>query len=355
MKKVDQALHDAIISYQIDLRRFEAGARKRVLGILDQLKKELTASLSKQGEITAYSRARKNALLRQISLVIDDYHKRAQAELALNIDGLVDAQVRHVAKMMEGTIAVGMTAALPTKAVVDRIAGRTLIEGGTMAGWWAKISADTSFRVSNAIRQGTVQGETNAQIISRISNKRGESPGVLDTARHNIAALVQTSMQTIANDSRLAVFESNADMIKAFSWFSALDGHVCPRCIAMSGKRWTNGADGSHKPIGHTVPFRNPPIHWNDRCVLLPITKSFKELGVDVDEVPSGQRASKYGPVDSKTTFDDFLRRQSVAEQNEQLGTGRAQLWRDGKITLSHLIDGNGRELTLAELRAKYD
>ena len=39
---------------------------------------------------------------------------------------------------------------------------------------------------------------------------------------------------------------------------------------------------------------------------------------------------------------------------DEQLGAGRAQLWREGKITLKDLLDGKGRELTLDELRDKY-
>jgi hypothetical protein len=37
------------------------------------------------------------------------------------------------------------------------------------------------------------------------------------------------------------------------------------------------------------------------------------------------------------------------------LGKGRAQLWRDGKITLSQLLNAEGAPLTLAQLKAKYD
>jgi len=36
------------------------------------------------------------------------------------------------------------------------------------------------------------------------------------------------------------------------------------------------------------------------------------------------------------------------------LGSGRAQLWRDGKLTLEQLLDLSGNPLTLAQLRAKY-
>lgn len=352
MKILDQKLHDAIISYQLDLRRLEAGTRKKILAIIEEMKGELLSSLVKSDELTAFNKARKLSFLRQIEKVIGDYYKSAQRELALDIEGLADAQTRHAAKMMEATVAVSITASLPTQSAMERIAREVLIEGGPMENWWARMSSTTIFNVSNAIRQGVAQGETNAQIASRISGKRG-AISALDTAKHNLAALVHTSMQTVANDSRLAVFKANDDIIKEFVWFVALDGHVCPRCIALSGRRWKN--EEGHPAIGHSVPFQNPPIHWNDRCVLLPVTKTFKELGVKVDEVPAGERASRDGPVSSKTTFDEFLKRQSKERQDEQLGAGRAQLWRDGKITLAQLIDGKGRELTLAELRAKYD
>ena len=36
-----------------------------------------------------------------------------------------------------------------------------------------------------------------------------------------------------------------------------------------------------------------------------------------------------------------------------RMGAGRAQLWRDGKIKFRDLVDGNGRELTLDQLRTK--
>lgn len=352
MKNLNQKLHDALISYQLDLRRFEAGTVKKILATLDQMKAELVQALTKADTLTRYNKARKSALLKELNLVISDFYKKAQADLDLNIAGLAETQAKHAAKILEGTVAVNMAVSLPSETAITRLSKDALIDGGPMAGWWGKLARDTEFKVNNAVRQGIAQGETNQQIITRVRGKRG-TIGALDSASHNIAALVQTATQTVANDSRLSVFEANRDIIKEVIWFSAMDGHVCPRCIALSGRKWKN-TEG-HEPVGHPVAFRNPPIHWNDRCVLLPVTKTFRELGVDIDEVPEGQRASRDGPIAAKTTFDEFLSRQPKEKQDEQLGAGRADMWREGKITLSQLIDGKGRELTLAELKAKYD
>lgn len=161
-------------------------------------------------------------------------------------------------------------------------------------------------------------------------------------------------LEATPNESRMKVLEANADVVGRLQWFSAMDGHVCPVCMALSGKEWTNNTDGTHEPVGHSVPFQNPPIHPSCRCVLLPITKTFREMGINIDEPKPGMRASSEGPISSKTTFDEYLKRRTTAQQDEQLGAGRAQMWRDGLITLSQLIDDSARELTLAELRAKY-
>ena len=205
-----------------------------------------------------------------------------------------------------------------------------------MKAWWAKQEADVAFRFAAAVRQGIVAAETNQQIIRRVRNE-------LAITRANAAGLVQTSVAQVANDARLAVFQANADVVPRLKWLTALDGRVCVLCIPRADKQWETE---TLKPIGHDMPFANPPIHFNDRCVLVGQTR-FSDRG-------HGQRASMDGPVDSKTTFNDFLERKGKAFQDDVLGPGRADLWRDGKITLQDLISGNGRPLTLAQLRARH-
>jgi hypothetical protein len=66
-------------------------------------------------------------------------------------------------------------------------------------------------------------------------------------------------------------------------------------------------------------------------------------------------RASSIGQIDAKTTFDQYLKRVPSDQVDDMLGKGRAQLWRDGKITTPQLLDQAGNELTLKQLREKYD
>lgn len=125
--------------------------------------------------------------------------------------------------------------------------------------------------------------------------------------------------------------------------------HNCVRCAALDGQAWN--LDGEKLP-GTKVTFLAPPIHFGDRCVLSPIPKTFRDIGLDIPEPEdAGQRASSLGPVHGKTTFDDFLKRQSPEFVARTLGKKRAELFAAGKLTVRDLVSGTGRELTLDELR----
>ena len=143
-----------------------------------------------------------------------------------------------------------------------------------------------------------------------------------------------------ANDARLATFRKNARFIAGVRWLATLDSHTCLSCGALDGQAWDLEGD---KLSGTKLDFTAPPKHWNCRCVLSPIPKI---------EFSGGTRASSQGPVAATTTFEDFLKRQSEAFVEKTLGARRAALFLDGRLTLTDLVSGSGRELTLEELAA---
>jgi hypothetical protein len=129
-------------------------------------------------------------------------------------------------------------------------------------------------------------------------------------------------------------------VIPDLQWLATLDSHTCLRCAPRDKKRWKNNK--AKTPIGHDMPFMRPPIHYNDRCQIVPITR-FSNMNI-------GTRASTDGQVSAKLDFEDWLSRRSEAQQDAQLGKGRAQMFRDKKITLQDLLDGSGRPLKLKDL-----
>lgn len=350
MAEINPKLVDKILRFQIDARRLEAGERKRILGILGKAEKEMLSRMG-EGEILSFNKRKLAAFIAALSEPISDAFQTMQAVTAETLAGVAELQVIAAAKTLD-QVFIGYNAGLPPQSVLERLAQDVLINGGPLKDWWGKQRSDTLFKLSGAVREGVLLGQTNQQIVSKLTGTR-TTPGVLTITRKNASALVHTAVHSVVNDARQSVYNQNRSVIDSYFWFSSMDSHVCLQCIGFASlEGWKN--DGNHTPIGHSVPFQVPPIHFNDRCVILPRTKSFRELGLDLPKLPVGERASSLGPIAADTSFADYLKMHSNKVQDEMLGKGRADLFRDKKITLNQLLDGQGRELTLKQLQDKY-
>jgi hypothetical protein len=83
------------------------------------------------------------------------------------------------------------------------------------------------------------------------------------------------------------------------------------------------------------------------------VTKSFRELGLDINEFSSSTRASIDGQVPASLNYEAWLRKQSVERQNDVLGVKKAVLFRNGELPLSRFISKQGHEYSLNELRLR--
>jgi hypothetical protein len=350
-----QALFDAIVSNALEIFRVQAALRGVAFGQLKELEKELIKKLavSEVGSEnvigkTAERAEQVNTLIEAAKEVIDKYFENLQLEL--DLEGVSESVVNSTADAIE--IHAGIDAAsLPATSYFKAVQSKVMIQHAPIADWWRGQAQDLAFRFAQQIRQGLSNAETNQQIISRIVGKAG-APGVMDIARKNAASLVQTGVQAVANDARRQTFQANSDVINGLMQVSTLDGHTTDICIAYSGEQWNL----QYEPInGSTLPFNGGcPRHFNCRSLEIPITKTFRELGVDMPEPKGTTKASSDGQISINTSFNDFLIRKGKAYQDKMLGPGRAELWREGKITLRDLLDSNGRPLSVATLKQLY-
>ena len=323
MKQFDQA-----IEFQIDLQRVSATAQAEAVRILRRLERELVAEVA-GAQYTTWRKARVEAQLKEVRASIAAYYGLVLESATESISGVASASARSVVTGM------GSAAVLPAVSVIGSVAGNVVIQGASLSAWMDKQSADTAFKFSAAVRQGIVASETNQQIVRRVID-------VMTVSKSGAAALVQTAVATVSTDAAKAVAAENEDIIKRIRGIETLDSRTCLRCAPLDGLEWE--PDGT--PIGHSTPLPSWPIHINCRgLALYRIT----------DEPPGGSRAAKGGPVPAKTTFADWLERQSPQRQEDILGKGRAELYKSGKITLSDLVSGTGRPLTLKQLNDKYN
>lgn len=105
-----------------------------------------------------------------------------------------------------------------------------------------------------------------------------------------------TASRTYRDYGREALADpQNSDVIKGVELLCALDERTCLTCLEL---------DRSQNP-------QELPIHEGCRCVTLPVTKTFKDLGIDFPELSEGTRASAIGPV----TADGGLYKQYLIQR----------------------------------------
>lgn len=337
---VNDELADAVTARTITLARYDASLRRDVLKLLRAVEKDILAALP---AITSETRkARLNKQLAEVRAIISSGYSEIIQLTDQGLTELAGIEAKWQRTAVNRAIGVDIASAMPSAEQLAAIASNTLIQGAPSADWWGRQSADLQFQFVSAVRLGLAQGETNAQITKRVMQ-------AMEVSRRNATTLVRTSVQAVAIAARDASMQANSDVIKGKVSIATLDGRTTPVCAAYSGTTYTL----ENEPIPPTkLPYLAIPRHFSCRSVWSPITKSFRDLGLDIDDFTPSTRASMDGQVPASTTFAEFLERKGEAWQDEFLGKGKAKLWRDGKITLSDLIDATGRELTLSELRA---
>lgn len=344
-QQIDQELFDELLDDSLNFLRLGASERKKVLVKIAELEAELKKLVEVQ-DFSFYSRAELNKVIAAANATISQYY----TEASTSVDKAAIAQYAATATAASLEIALGIEGIrAPKSSYYKSLNSNILIDGAQTKDWWEAQNAKTQLAFKRQLQLGLAQGETNQQLIYRIVGKLG-SPGIMDIARKDAASLVQTSVQAVANDARRNTFDENDDIIKGMRQVSTLDSHTSPTCVAYSGAAWNL----KREPIeGNTLPFGTGcPRHFNCRSTEVPITKTFRELGIDIDEPKGTTRASDEGQISIDTSFDSFLSRKSKAYADEMLGKGRADLWRAKKITLKDLVDGQGNERTLEQLNA---
>lgn len=353
VQTVDQAVIQAL-----NLLRYAAGEKGITASMLSDLEEQLAIEIAKEITVEQRTPGFSATNAERITRLSNKIIASAQSLIDTTFNSLSDRITKsplsefvaqNTATSIE--IVLGVDAInLPSQSYYDAVADNTLIFGSPVADWWNGQAQDLKDRFAAELRQGLLNGESTQQLISRIVGTNGEA-GVMDTTRSQAASLVQSSVQAVANGARREVFEANPDIVQGIQQISTLDNRTTLTCIAYSDATW----DLDFQPImGNVLPYDGGvPRHWNCRSIEIPILIPPENL--DLPPTPEGTRASMFGQVPASTTFDEFLSRQSEEFQNEVLGVGRADLWREGKITLRDLVNGQGRELTLEELRAQFD
>lgn len=352
VKQINDIIADKVIIHNVDLMRADAGTRRKVIKMLIGLERDIKTQMhvsdftSPKAEIFRKQRLAK--LMKQVSETSSTAYRDIKELMSNELVDLAKMESNWSANLVSGVVKADLGGtALPMKHLRN-IANNELIMGARPFDWWTDQPKQLSKAFNREMQMGMLEGETIAKMTQRVKNI------VIPARKRHAETLVRTSFQAVAQKTRYDTFKEMDDVLKGFTWLSTLDTRISAQCIARSGKRYTLDL----KPIGHSVPaLGGPPIHFNCRSTLVPITKSWKELGAKTktkfDSSPAMQ-SSMGGYVPADLDYGGWLKTQSKAVQQAALGKGKWKLWNDGAITsLSQLVDQTGRPLTLAALKDK--
>lgn len=332
-------IFDSFVSRELNLNRFDADLRKRIVEVLVELEKDIVGQLGGK-DISNFRRDRLNRQLKTIKETVNEYYKRIAEITGQDYKDLAVSETNYVKDQVLRITTVDLFSSMPSANQLAKLADETMFQGAPNKDWWARQSADMYFRFSSAIRMGYGQGEPIGTIVERVRSQ-------MAIGKRNAEALVRTAVHTVSSGARELMYEENKSVIKGKLYVSVLDNRTSISCIAYDGSFY----DMDNRPLGKTtLPYRDLPAHWNCRSMYIPVLKTAKELGLKIGDMPKSTRSSMDGQVPEDTTFKTFLEGKSVEFQNEVLGKGKAELWRQGKINLVQLVDQTGNAIPLRDL-----
>ena len=198
------------------------------------------------------------------------------------------------------------------------------------------------------ISTGFIKGESYANTVSRLQNELGYTKG--SKQAQDLESVIKTYTQSMNVAAQQDVYEANQDIVEKVEWSALMESGntktgrgTCPRCMGLDGLQWP------------TTDFNRPqcPLHVRCRCMLLPVTLTWREMGFDMDEMEAAYKPTLdrsggepvYGWTDD--SYGDWWTKQSTTFQNNAIGPVRAGMVRDGKIGFNEIVDPLTGDLVL--------
>ena len=340
----NQDLFDNQTLHSVRVEFLKNGIVRRMLDLLAASDAELSAKLRSAVESlegSAFNIERIERLLASVYEINRTVYREMQAAL--------NSELSEFAAYESGWQQNNLGRVLPTGIAFDTVAVSQVyaaavarpFQGRLLSEWMADLETESAKRIRDAVRLGVIQNETTDQIVRRIRGTRANAykDGLIAISRKQASTIVRTAVAHTANVARETVYQANAGIIKGEIWVSTLDSKTSPECQQLDGKQFKLGSG----------PY--PPIHFNCRSVRLPILKSWREMGYNVDDLPPSTRASMNGQVPADMTYSAWLKKQSAKVQDEVLGKERGRIYRETGAPLDKFINREGKYYTLDELK----
>ncbi|RHA38731.1 phage minor head protein [Cellulomonas rhizosphaerae] len=257
--------------------------------------------------------------------------ERAQAALAATMDSIVDLanftgvtiidKVGNVIEAVDPALAEILASQLPPlerakiaatfnrldELALDAMVNRTrqIITSDTR-----RLSRQAQDQMRRVLIRGVAVGD-NPRVAAAEMLRRVE--GAFNGGLTRAMVIARTEMLDAHREAARGWRVGNADVCTGWTWLAQLDRRTCPSCWAKHG---------SH----HDIAEQGPEDHQQGRCTAVPTSKTWKQLGFDIDEPESLM-------PDARKVFDAMPRKDQLAV----MGPARLKMLDDGDLDLPHL------------------
>jgi SPP1 gp7 family putative phage head morphogenesis protein len=195
--------------------------------------------------------------------------------------------------------------AIPTAAIEALTAA---LQQGPLANLLAALGAEMAAGVGDALLATLLKGLSPRQAAAQMADAWG-------MALTRALRIARTEMMRAHRMASLAAYNANKDVVTGWQWMATLDVNTCMSCIAL---------DGSEHGLDEDL-----DDHPNGRCVPIPITKSWAELGFE-------------GMPDTGLDMEPDRGRQwfeglSAEQQQAMMGPGMFAAWQAGQFDFAAL------------------
>lgn len=212
-------------------------------------------------------------------------------------------------------------------------------------------------KLHDQLIHGMTFGESMDEIAARLL-------GVKSGSWREALSLSRSWVQEVSNRARYASMEANQKIVRGAEWSATLCSRTCRQCGALHGRTWFWEAKGAAnmEAIPPGLGGRRPPIHWQCRCSLIPLTDSWaRRLGIKDREgllrierqYPKYRYKGNVRTLKRRKDYWDWLKRQPTAAQLDHLGRTRYEMIRAGQIDYDDLITTRGKLRLIEDLKRK--
>lgn len=403
-KTANDLLLDAMTRHQVYLLRLAGAVRNGMNSRLDQTLDKLAGFLQRQDSLKQVNQLSKQfqseieKTMREINRIRKPGFEAAEAYSRDQFATMIEGELEFTEKAIQAGIGEKIAlSALPATTINNVLALGTW-DGRNLDQWYSSWRSGDLLRIEKSVRTGLSNGATLDEITRSIigTKKQGYTDGIVQTTRQAADTLARTVTNGVTNSARDELYMRNSDIISALRFTATLDARTSEICASLDGNEYAT--NDMTRPM--------PPLHPGCRSLYSPVIDGFGVVGdrpsvggtnfnaEAKDEYISNRTAkgdtkedanakwqnlsnstknkmrneqiAKWdkdviGSVPAKTTYNEWLKTQPAAFQDDVLGKTKAELFRSGgkdrngePVTISTFVDANSNKpYTIDQLKVR--